>query len=62
VNFAEAVRRHRAIKNWSQETLALRAGLSRQGIINIENGNNPRWRIAKTLSLLLGFSLDSLSL
>ena len=46
----EALKRNRLRLGWSQEELALQAGIDRTWISRIERGGNPEWATVKKLA------------
>lgn len=55
------VRRHRRLREWTQEALAERVGVTRQTIISIEGGRyNPSVGLALRLARAFGVSVEDL--
>lgn len=55
----QVVRAARTRNGWSQQDLAVRAGLSRQSMVALEQGeSNPRWDTVLRLLSALGLELD----
>lgn len=55
------VRRHRRLREWTQEALAERVGVTRQTIISIEGGRyNPSVGLALRLARALGVPVEEL--
>lgn len=57
---ANRVRAARLSAGFSQEALARRVGVSRQTIVNIEHGSEPRVRLALGIAAALGVSPNRL--
>jgi putative transcriptional regulator len=59
--YVSSVRQHREAKGLSQEALAREVGVSRQTIVNIEQGlNEPRVLLAIALGAVLGVAINEL--
>ena len=55
------VRRHRRLREWTQEELGTRVGVTRQTIISIERGKyNPSVGLALRMAQAFGISVEEL--
>jgi DNA-binding XRE family transcriptional regulator len=56
----QSIKVHRAIRGLSQEQLALQAGISRNSLVAIENGSNPRIFTLQKIAKALDVTLDDI--